>query len=130
MAIKKIEMRPESGNYNDILYPKTSTDMVVNTTGETLNVTLSSFLQFLNSLENNISIHKQDGSNPHGVSKSQVGLGNVTNERQLPLSGGQLTGLTKAQSNNTYTTPQIRNIIMSTGNPTGGNNGDIWFKYE
>lgn len=38
MSIKKIEMRPksENGNYGDILYPKTSTDMVVNNDGTTI----------------------------------------------------------------------------------------------
>lgn len=37
-----------------------------------------------------------------------------------------------AQSNTNYTTPQVRNIIMSTQAPTAtdGNNGDIWIQYS
>ena len=28
------------------------------------------------------------GTNPHGTTKSDVGLGNVTNDKQMPISGG------------------------------------------
>ena len=41
----------------------------------------------------------------------------------------QMTGALKAQNNTDYTTAQMRNVIMSTGDATGGNNGDIWIKY-
>ena len=34
-----------------------------------------------------------------------------------------------AQNNTNYTTPQVRNITLSTSDPSGGNNGDIWIKY-
>jgi len=30
------------------------------------------------------------GTNPHGTTKSDVGLGNVTNDKQMPISGGVL----------------------------------------
>ena len=30
------------------------------------------------------------GTNPHGITKSDVGLGNVTNDKQMPISGGVL----------------------------------------
>ena len=33
-----------------------------------------------------ITTHTQNKQNPHGVTKNQVGLGNVTNEAQIPLS--------------------------------------------
>lgn len=36
--------------------------------------------------------HISNTSNPHSVTKTQVGLSNVTNDEQLPLSGGTLTG--------------------------------------
>ena len=32
--------------------------------------------------------------------------------------------------NTNYTTAQLRNVILSTENPSGGNNGDIWIKYK
>lgn len=49
----------------------------------------------------------------------------------LPKSGGILTGIVAAQSNTDYTTKQIRNVILSTSEPTSsdGANGDIWIKY-
>ena len=40
-----------------------------------------------------------------------------------------MTGILKAQSNTSYTTAQVRNIIISPNDPSGGNNGDIWIKY-
>lgn len=35
-----------------------------------------------------------------------------------------------AQNNTSYTTKQVRNIVYSTGNPSGGSNGDMWVKYK
>ena len=35
-----------------------------------------------------------------------------------------------AQSNTDYTIRQVRNIIISSSNPSGGENGDIWIKYS
>ena len=45
-----------------------------------------------NSVNTRLNTHSQDTSNPHGVTKSQVGLGNVDNVKQLPITGGELTG--------------------------------------
>lgn len=47
----------------------------------------------------------------------------------LPISGGTLTGILYPQNNTSYTTGQARRIILSTGDPSGGGNGDIWIKY-
>lgn len=74
-------------------------------------------------------IHPGGGTNPHGTTKSDVGLGNVDNTKQMPLSGSTFTGVAKAQSNTSYTTAQLRNTIMSPNDPSGGSNGDIWIKY-
>lgn len=60
---------------------------------------------------------------------SGVGLSNVDNVKQMPIAGGRFTGLAYAQVNTSYTVAQLRNVILSTGNPTGGNDGDIWIKY-
>ena len=45
---------------------------------------------------------------------------------------GTATGPIIAQSNTNYTTAQVRNIILSTSEPTSsdGSNGDIWIVYE
>jgi hypothetical protein len=48
----------------------------------------------------------------------------------LKLAGGTMTGKLYPQNNTDYTTGQSRRIILSTGDPSGGGNGDIWLKYE
>ncbi len=45
-------------------------------------------------------------------------------------NGDAFTGIAVAQSNTSYTTRQLRNVIMSTADPSGGSNGDIWIKYK
>ena len=48
---------------------------------------------------------------------------------KLDKSGGTMTGALVAQNNANYTTKQVRNIIISTADPSGGSNGDIWIRY-
>lgn len=57
--------------------------------------------------------------------------GNITTlqNNKLNKSGGTMTGALIAQSNTNYTTAQVRNIIISTADPSGGSNGMIWIKY-
>lgn len=45
------------------------------------------------------------------------------------VNTGTLPGIVAANNNTSYTTKQIRNIILSTEDPSGGSNGDIWIKY-
>lgn len=40
----------------------------------------------INTIQDNLTAHTNNKKNPHGVTKDQVGLGNVTNEAQIPLS--------------------------------------------
>lgn len=51
---------------------------------------------------------------------------------KLDTSGGTMTGKLIAQSNTDYTVKQVRNIFLSTSEPTDadGENGDIWFVYS
>lgn len=49
---------------------------------------------------------------------------------KLDKSGGVMTGVLTAQNNTSYTTAQVRNITLSTLDPSGGGNGDIWIKYK
>jgi len=78
-----------------------------------------------------VDAHAVRNDNPHGVTKAQVSLDNVTNVQQMPIAGGTFTGKAYAQSNTNYTTGQIRNIFFSTAAPTTeGNNGDLWVRYE
>jgi len=76
-------------------------------------------------------VHPGSGTNPHGTTKSDVGLFNVDNVKQMPISGGTFTGIVKAQSNTSYTTEQFRNVILSTADASGNaSNGTIWIKYK
>lgn len=51
------------------------------------------------------------------------------NQAASTITAGTFPGQVVANNNTNYTTKQIRNIILSTGDPTGGSNGDIWIKY-
>lgn len=48
----------------------------------------------------------------------------------LPVTGGTMSGVLSAQSNTSYTTAQVRNIIISTELPSGGKSGEIWIRYS
>lgn len=61
---------------------------------------------------------------------AEIGLANVNNVKQMPIAGGTFTGIAIGQANTSYTVAQLRNVILSTGEPVGGNNGDIWIKYK
>ena len=65
------------------------------------------------------------------VLNDKIATAQTTVSDALPKSGGTLTGIVAAQSNTYYTTKQIRNVILSTSEPTSsdGANGDIWIQY-
>ena len=48
---------------------------------------------------------------------------------KVSKSGDTMTGALIAQNNTNYSVAQVRNIIISTSDPSGGNSGDIWIKY-
>ena len=84
-------------------------------------------------VDNKLEAHKSDTSNPHAVTKAQVGLTKVDNVKQMPITGGTFTGVAKARNNTSYTTAQLRNVIaVSSGTDISklGNNGDIIIVYE
>lgn len=101
----------------------------------------------LNSVDMASAVWSSNGSLECGDGLIQIpllpktaGLLKVTNNKQIHLAvagtdylspnGGTLTGPLVAQTNTSYTTAQMRNVIISTADPSGGNNGDIWLKYE
>lgn len=51
---------------------------------------------------------------------------------KVDKSGDTMTGQLVAQNNIAYSTAQVRNIILSTSEPTSndGANGDIWIVYK
>lgn len=46
------------------------------------------------------------------------------------ITAGTFGGRMAAPADTAYTTGQVRNIVLSTANPSGGSNGWIWLKYE
>jgi len=57
--------------------------------------------------------------------KSAYDLANAA----LPKAGGTMTGDVVGHADTDYTTARFRNITLSTSDPSGGSNGDIWIKY-
>lgn len=57
--------------------------------------------------------------------------GNITTLQngKVDKAGGTMTGALIAQNNTNYTTAQVRNVIISTADPSGGSNGMLWVKY-
>lgn len=51
-------------------------------------------------------------------------------KKTLSSENGVLSDTLIAQSNTAYTTPQVRNVTMSTSAPSGGSNGQIHFQYS
>ena len=53
-------------------------------------------------------------------------------KEKVSKNGDTMTGPLVAQTNTNYTTRQVRNMIMSTGEPISSQmqNGDIWVKYR
>ena len=41
-----------------------------------------------------------------------------------------MSGLVYAYDNVNYNTAQLRNIILSSSEPSGGVNGQVWIKYS
>lgn len=66
-----------------------------------------------------------------GLSAVEQSVSNVQSalSGKLDKAGGTMLGALIAQSNTNYATAQVRNIIISPNDPSGGNNGDIWIKY-
>lgn len=48
---------------------------------------------------------------------------------KVSKSGDTMAGALVAQNNTNYTTAQVRNIIISTADPSGGSDGMLWIKY-
>mgnify|MGYP000907327836 CR=1 FL=1 len=74
-------------------------------------------------------------TNTNNIATLSTGLsmanGNITTlqEGKLNKSGGTMTGALVAQNNVDYTTSQVRNVIISTADPSGGSSGMLWIKY-
>lgn len=95
---------------------------------------LSSVVTSAASIASSLSSHTSDTSNPHSVTKSQVGLGNVSNVAQVPLSYLDTDGTLAANSDSkvasqkaakTYTDKRIKVVgIQVFGSGTDVTTGD------
>ena len=79
----------------------------------------------MSSLQTNISTN----TNNIATNTSNISALQTTVSGKLSKSGDTMTGALVAQNNINYTTKQVRNIFISTADPNGGDNGDIWIKY-
>lgn len=77
----------------------------------------------------------QVATNTNNISTLTSGLstanGNITTLQngKVDKAGDTMTGALVAQNNTDYATAQVRNVIISTADPSGGSNGMLWIKY-
>lgn len=83
------------------------------------------------SLKTTVGNHATSISNLENNMENVVMAIPVLTENKLDKSGWTMTGKLIAQSNEDYAVAQIRNIIISTEEPSAevGSNGDIWIRY-
>ena len=60
---------------------------------------------------------------------SDISTINSSLSAKAPLASPSFTGTAKVAAGTDYTTAKLRNITLSTADPSGGNNGDVWIKY-
>lgn len=90
-----------------------------------LGTTVGSHETDLKELKKRVAVLDQSiGDLPDQINQVNAALG-----AKLDKSGGTMIGKLIAESNTDYTVAQVRNIIISTADPSGGENGDIWIKY-
>lgn len=83
------------------------------------------------SLKTTVGNHTKSISNLETRIENVVTSIQVLTESKLDKSGGTMTGKLIAQSNEDYAVAQVRNVIISTEEPSAevGSNGDIWIRY-
>ena len=62
------------------------------------------------------------------ITTAKTDITNLKTDK-MNVSGGTMIGALVAQNNTNYTTKQVRNVFISTSDPSGGESGDIWIKY-
>ena len=103
---------------NDQTPTYTQASSLVNiVSGEKLSVSMGKIMKAIADL---IS-HKADKTNPHGVTKSQVGLGNVDNTSDMdkPVSTAQQNAINAAAGNGSIALTNLNNHIADKTNPHG-----------
>lgn len=88
----------------------------------TINTTLSSGLSAIDTQVSELNSGLSTANS--NISALQTAMND-----KVDKSGGTLEGALVAQRNTNYATAQVRNVIISTADPSGGSNGDIWIRY-
>ena len=71
----------------------------------------------------------QTNTNNISTNTSNISALQTTVSGKLSKSGDTMKGALVAQNNTNYSVAQVRNIFISTADPSGGASGDIWIKY-
>ena len=90
------------------------------------------------SLNNNLESHKSDTNNPHQITKSQIGLNNVTNDAQVKRSEmGANNGVATLDSSGKVVTSQLPSFVddvlefeSKTNFPVTGESGKIYVSLD
>jgi hypothetical protein len=134
MATKLVKIRPKgTGDYADVLHPETSASVVKMNDGTTVEDKITSHLakaastsasghvQLQTTVDTSettaltpkaLNTHLADTANPHNVTKTQIGLGNVDNVSALSIR--------------TDTSKSLRAEVKSSA-PSSPVNGQIWY---
>lgn len=93
---------------------KVAADAAIVESKLSLDYSTSSLNTAIGTVSSNLSSHVGDTNNPHSVTKTQVGLGNVDNVQQIPLSEkGAASGVATLDSNGKLTNAQIPAIAIT-----------------
>ena len=75
-----------------------------------------------------VNVNSTVSAMQNDITTAKTDISNLKTNK-MDISGGTMTGALIAQNNTNYTTKQVRNIFISTSDPSGGASGDIWIKY-
>ena len=75
-----------------------------------------------------VDINPINADTLQGKSASYFATASILNTK-APLASPSFTGAAKVAPGTDYTTAKLRNITLSTADPSGGSNGDVWIKY-
>lgn len=112
-------------------------NLTTNSAGRVLSAAQGVYIQSLiNGVDNELETHATDTSNPHGVTKAQVGLSKVDNtaDASKPVSAAQAIAIADAKSAGTQAQTNLTTHVNTKTNPHGvtcaqigavANSGDI-----
>ena len=95
-------------------------NLTTNSAGRVLSAAQGVYIQSLiNGVDNELETHATDTSNPHGVTKAQVGLSNVDNtaDASKPVSAAQAIAIADAKSAGTQAQTNLTAHINTKTNP-------------